>query len=177
MDETKRDLKELNITAKNNQKLFSDMMQQTRETTKFMNQVNQLQAQAVVSNKSALLAQSPQNRHNQQSHNNSNQFVERNTQGPQPPPKYGGKLNNQANRCPPREAKYSVYCAKTNASNPATHNTEICGFGPQGHKGLKCRHTGYFARDCPETHNTPNGIYRPPKQNTAEQLNPWNRGN
>ncbi len=47
MDDTKRDLEELKITAKNNQKLLSDMMQQARETTKLMNQVSQLQAQAV----------------------------------------------------------------------------------------------------------------------------------
>jgi len=124
MDETKRDLEELKITAKNNQKLLSDMMQQARETTKLMNQVTQLQAQAVAPNQSVFSAQPLQN---QQSQNHNNQFVARNTQDPQPPPKYGGQLNNQANRYP--------------------------------------------------TQNTPNGIYRPPVQNTAGQLNPWNRGN
>jgi hypothetical protein len=121
IDDTKRDLEELKITAKNNQKLLNDMMQQARETTKLMNQVSQLQAQAVVPNQSVF---PPQNQNNQQGHNHSNQFVERNTQGPQPPPKYGGQPNNQANRYPPREAKYCAYCAKTNASNPVTHNTE-----------------------------------------------------
>jgi hypothetical protein len=83
------------------------MMQQARETTKLMNQVSQLQAQAVVPNQSVF---PPQNQNNQQSQNHSNQFVERNTQGPQPPPKYGGQPNNQANRYPPREAKYCAYC-------------------------------------------------------------------
>jgi hypothetical protein len=121
IDDTKRDLEELKTTAKNNQKLLNDMMQQARETTKLMNQVSQLQAQAVVPNQSVF---PPQNQNNQQGHNHSNQFVERNTQGPQPPPKYGGQPNNQANRYPPREAKYCAYCAKTNASNPVTHNTE-----------------------------------------------------
>jgi hypothetical protein len=174
MDDTKRDLEELKITAKNNQKLLSDMMQQARETTKLMNQVSQLQAQAVVPNQSVF---PPQNQNNQQSQNHSNQFVERNTQGPQPPPKYGSQPNNQANRYPPREAKYCSYCAKTNASNPVTHNTEMCGFGPQGPTCFKCKQTGHLARDCPQTQNTQNGIYRPPGQNTAGQLNPWNRGN
>ncbi len=77
IDDTKRDLEELKITAKNNQKLLSDMMQQARETTKLMNQVSQLQAQAVVPNQSVF---PPKNQNNQQSHNHSNQFVERNTQ-------------------------------------------------------------------------------------------------
>ncbi|EFX73696.1 hypothetical protein DAPPUDRAFT_252637 [Daphnia pulex] len=63
MDDTKRDLEELKITAKNNQKLLSDMMQQARETTKLMNQVSQLQAQAVVPNQSVF---PPQNQNNQQ---------------------------------------------------------------------------------------------------------------
>ncbi|EFX64188.1 hypothetical protein DAPPUDRAFT_118419 [Daphnia pulex] len=76
---------------------------------------------------------------NQQSHNHSNQFGERNTQGPQPPPKYGSQPNNQANRYPPREAKYCAYCAKSNASNPVTHNTDMCGFGPQENTRLTTR--------------------------------------
>jgi hypothetical protein len=152
------------------------MMQQARETTKLMNQVSQLQAQAVVPNQSVF---PPQNQNNQQIHNHSNQFMERNTQGPQPPPKYGSKPNNQANRYPPREAKYCAYCAKTNASNPVTHNTEMCGFGPQGPTCFKCKQTGHLARDCPETQNTQNGIYRPPGQisNYQHPFNPWNRGN
>jgi hypothetical protein len=91
-----------------------------------MNQVNKLQAQAVIPNQTVFSAQPPQNQHNQQSHNHSNQFVERNTQGPQPPPKNGGQLNNHANRYPTREAKYCAYCAKPNASNPVTHNPEMC---------------------------------------------------
>lgn len=178
MDDTKRDLEEFKITAKSNQKLLSDMMQQARETTKLMNQVTQLQSQAVLPNQSVFSAQPLHHQHNQQGHNHSNQFVERNIQGPQPPPKYGGQQNNQANRYPPREAKYCAYCAKTNASNPVTHNTDTCGFGPQGPTCFRCRRTGHFARDCPEPHqNTSNGIYRPPVQNTAGQLNPWNRGN
>jgi hypothetical protein len=52
MDDTKRDLEEFKITAKSNQKLLSDMMQQARETTKLMNQVTQLQSQAVLPNQS-----------------------------------------------------------------------------------------------------------------------------
>ncbi|EFX63198.1 hypothetical protein DAPPUDRAFT_268894 [Daphnia pulex] len=159
MDDTKRDLEELKITAKNNQKLLSDMMQQARETTKLMNQVSQLQAQAVVPNQSVF---PPQNQRNQQSHHHSNQFAERNIQGPQPPARYGSQPNNQTNRYPPREAKYCAYCAKTNASNPVTHNTEMCGFGPHGPTCFKCKQTGHLARDCPETQNTPNGMYRPP---------------
>ena len=120
MNGTKHDLEELKLATKNNQKSLSDMMQQARETTKLMNQVSQLQAQASVPNQSVFSAQPViQNQHTQQSRIHSNQFIERNAQGPQQPPKYGGQ-NNQANRYPPRKSKYSAYCGNTNASNLVT---------------------------------------------------------
>ncbi|KAK4009180.1 hypothetical protein OUZ56_018265 [Daphnia magna] len=92
-----------------------------------------------------------------------------------PPPFYKDNHNNPVNGPPHRGERYCTYCAN-NGRNPTTHNTDKCGWGPNGPTCFKCHQGGHIARDCPSAALRSDARYASPAQNPGK-LNPWNQEN
>ncbi|KAI9563772.1 hypothetical protein GHT06_011236 [Daphnia sinensis] len=173
--ESKREIEELKNLLKASNKSYSDMMKQSRDAEKMMRNL-QLQ----VAGMSQAIPQAQPTRQYQQNHNglvidNGTQFPHQPPVHRNPPPSYKDNHNNQTNGPPHRGERYCAYCAN-NGRNPTTHNTDKCGWGPNGPTCFKCHQGGHIARDCPSAPVRSDARYAPPAQNPG-QLNPWNQEN
>jgi hypothetical protein len=175
LSESKKEIEELKNLLKASNKSYSDMMKQSREAEKAMKNL-QLQVAGMSQPIQPVQPIRPLQPHN------SNQFVENNPQISHPPFAYRNPqpLNrydpgSQTHGPPPRGERYCANCAAT-GRNPTTHNTDKCGWGPNGPTCFKCHQTGHIARDCPSSSIRVDPRYAPPVPN-AGQLNPWNQEN
>ena len=176
MSESKREIEELKNLLKANTKSCSDMMKQHRDSEKT---IKNLQLQVAGMGQPVVVPQ-PIQQYNSQFANQNVPVapVYRNTA-----PTYYGEQTNQGGRPPQREGRYCTNCA-TLGRNPTTHNTDKCGWGPNGPTCFKCHQLGHLARECPSAPPRADGRYAPPTNTRpvpsappAGQLNPWNRGN
>ena len=179
MLESRREIEELKNLLKANTKSYSDVMKQQRDAEKT---IKNMQIQMAGMSQPVFATQPP----HQYMQNHSNQFVNQSAlTAPvyqNTPPAYGGQPN-QGGRPPQREGRYCTNCA-TLGRNPSTHNTDKCGWGPNGPTCFKCHQLGHLARECPSAPPRVDGRYAPPTNTRpvpsappAGQLNPWNRGN
>ena len=173
--ESKREIDELKNLLKASNKSYSDMMKQARDAEKTMKNL-QLQVAGMVQ---ATRQAQPIGQYQQ---NQSSQFLDHNAQFHHPPPAYRNPQppykdnhSNPAIGPSPRGERYCAHCAN-NGRNPTTHNTDKCGWGPNGPTCFKCHQGGHIARDCPSAPPRSDARFAPPAQNTG-QLNPWNREN
>ncbi|KAK4014035.1 hypothetical protein OUZ56_026581 [Daphnia magna] len=170
--ESKREIEELKNFLKASNKSYSDMMKKSRDAEKMMRNL-QLQ----VAGMSQAIPQAQPMRQYQQNHSglvtyNSSQYPNQPPIHRNPPPSYKDNHNNPVNGPPHRGERYCAYCAN-NGRNPTTHNTDKCGWGPNGPTCFKCHQGGHIARDCPSAPLRSDTRYAPPAQN-PDQLNPWN---
>ncbi|KAK4027764.1 hypothetical protein OUZ56_016811 [Daphnia magna] len=173
--ESKQEIEELKNLLKASNKSYSDMMKQSRDSEKMMRNL-QLQ----VAGMSQAIPQAQPMRQYQQNH--SGLVTDNSTRAPHqppvhrnPPPFYKDNHNNPVNGPPHRGERYCAYCAN-NGRNPTTHNTDKCGWGPNGPTCFKCHQGGHIARDCPSAPIRSDARYASPAQNPG-QLNPWNQEN
>lgn len=175
LTESKKEIEELKNLLKASNKSYSDMMKQSREAEKAM---KNLQLQVAGMSQPIPPAQpiKPLQPHH------SNQFIDHSAQvahhpstyrNPPPPNRYDP--SNQTNGPAPRGERYCAHCA-VSGRNPTTHNTDKCGWGPNGPTCFKCHQSGHIARDCPSTPHRLDPRYAPPVPNVG-QLNPWNQEN
>ncbi|KAK4009712.1 hypothetical protein OUZ56_018858 [Daphnia magna] len=170
--ESKREIEESKNLLKASNKSYCDMMKQSRDAEKM---VRNLQLQ--VAGMSQPIPQAKPKRQYQQNHSdlitdNSTQFPHQPPVHRNPPPSYKDNHNNPVNGPPYSGERYCAYCA-INGRNPTTHNTDKCGWGPNG---PTCHQGGHIARDCPSAPLRSDARYVPPAQNPG-QLNPWNQEN
>ena len=173
--ESRGEIEELKNLLKASNKSYHEMVKQSRDAEKAM---KTLQLQVAGMSQPSLPTQLAK----QFQPNHSSQFVDPHAslahqpvayRPPQQPYNYGPP--NQAHGPPPRIERYCILCA-SNGRNPTTHNTDKCGWGPNGPTCFKCHQSGHLARDCPSLQPRSDNRYAPPGPNGGQQ-NPWNREN
>lgn len=164
--ENKREMEELKNLLIASNKSFCDMLKPSRDAEKTM-KILQLQVNGMshASPQAQTIGQYQQNQ--------GSQFMDHNAQFPHPSPAYRNPQpsqkdnhSNPANKPPPRGERYCARCAN-NGRNPTTHNTEKCGWGPNGQTCFKYHQGGHIARDCPSAPPRSDARYAPPAQNTV----------